>query len=81
MCETKSRGPILIDGVISENTLPMELDTGVAMSIISEDIYRRLCPNTERSLGSCSTRLTSYTGRDIAVVNQTEENVCIESQQ
>ena len=44
MCETKSRGPILIDVEISRNTVTMEIDTGAAVSILSERVYRGLCP-------------------------------------
>ncbi len=59
--------------------LRMEVDTGAALSIISEHTYRNLWPeSTAPRLRSTDTRLCTYTGEEIPVLGAIE--VCVEYQ-
>ena len=59
-----------------EHDVPMELDTGAAVSIISEDTFRRISGGKLR-IKPCPTKLTSYAGDEIGVVGQTDIDVYI----
>ena len=69
---TKARDPIMISAEINGCVIQMELDTGAAVTIVSERIYRSI-PEVE--LHPCSTQLTSYTGGNIGVMGRAEVEV------
>ena len=48
--------------------LPMELDTGAAVTLVSESTYRRFWSN--RPLQECTTRPHTYTGERLTVLAQ-----------
>ena len=51
----------------------MELDTGAAVSLVSEYTYRRLCPY--RPLQETTTRLRTYFGEQLMVLGQLDVEV------
>ena len=62
----------MISAEINRCEIQMELDTGAAVTIVSERIYRSI-PEVE--LHPCSTQLTSYTGGNIGVMGRAEVEV------
>lgn len=51
----------------------MELDTGAAVSLVSEKMFSKLWPN--RSLGTAHTKLKAYSGEELKVVGVTQVDV------
>ena len=58
--------------------LCMEVETGAAMSLVSEKTYRSLFP--ERCLQLSKACLRTYSGESITVIGQVEVEVCYEEQ-
>ena len=61
--------PLQIEG----QPLVMERDTGAAVSLVSEYIYRRLCPN--KPLQETTTCLRTYSGEQLMVLGQLDVEV------
>ena len=61
--------PLQIEG----QPLVMELDTGAAVSLVSEFTYRRLCPN--KPLQETTTHLRTYSGEQLVILGQLEVEV------
>ena len=60
--------PIQVTLSVSDVEVTMEVDTGAALSIISEDTYRRLwVQDNAPPLKPCTARLKTYTGEVISV--------------
>jgi len=57
----------------------MELDTGAAVSLVSEYTYRRLCPN--KPLQETTTRLRTYSGEQLMFLGQLDVEVQYGAQQ
>lgn len=70
--------PITVDVQVNGKFLTMELDTGAAVSVISEDAQRRLFPAT--ALKRTSVVLRTYTGEPIRVAGQLDVEVQYGSQ-
>ena len=53
--------------------LTMELDTGAAVSLVSESTYQEYWP--DRQLQECKTRLSTYSGEPLGVLGTLEVEV------
>ncbi len=60
--------PILVDIEVEGKSVSLELDTGAAVSLVSEATYRKLWP--EKQLQESSTRLTTYSGESLTVCGE-----------
>ena len=60
-----SNRPIIILVVVDKCLIYMELDTGAAVSLVSEDTYKQHWSN--KPLEESVTKLKTYSGEDIAV--------------
>ncbi len=65
--------PPIVDVEIEDKSVPMELDTGSAYSLLSEKSFRELWPEGE--LSPSNVRLKSYTGESITVLGCKEVQV------
>ena len=70
--------PLEVDLMLDGKPLCMEVDTGAAVSLVSEKTYRSLFP--ECHLQPSKACLRTYSGESIAVMGQTEVEVCYEEQ-
>ena len=70
--------PLEVDLMLDEKPLCMEVDTGAAVSLVSEKTYRSLFP--ERCLQPSKACLRTYSGESITVTGQVEVEVCYEEQ-
>ena len=70
--------PIKVLVEVDGCSIPMEVDTGASVSIMSEIMYHKLWPR--RSLGTSLIRLQTYSKEPIAVVGSTEVQVAYEGQ-
>ena len=70
--------PITVDVLINGRELSMELDTGAAISIISEETQKRVLPDAV--LNKSSVALCTYTGKAMAVVGQLKVQVSYKTQ-
>lgn len=70
--------PIILEVVLDGRPLQMELDTGAAVSLVSEATYKQLFADTP--LSETSTTLKTYSGEPLRVVGQREVEVCAEKQ-
>ena len=55
-----SQPPILIDLKISGNSITFELDTGATVTLMSEEVFKRLLP--DHRLDKSKIKLRTYTG-------------------
>jgi len=69
----KSTHPIRVDVKINDKPLQMEVDTGAAVSIISEQTKNRMYPMV--SLTSPSVVLHTYTGEAMSVLGEMKVQV------
>ena len=65
--------PIKVEVVVDGNPLTMELDTGAAVSLVSESTYQEYWP--DRQLQECQTRLSTYSGEPLSVLGTLEVEV------
>ena len=70
---SKSSHPIRVELKINDKLLQMEIDTGAAVSIISEQTKSRLYPRV--SLKSPSVVLRTYTGEAVSVLGEMKVKV------
>ena len=70
--------PIKVEVVVDGNPLTMELDTGAAVSLVSESTYQEYWP--DRQLQECQTRLSTYSGEPLSVLGTLEVEVQYEGQ-
>ena len=68
-----SSPPVEINLVINEQPLYMELDTGVAPSIVSETTFHQLWPTAK--LSPSDVRLRTYSGEALSALGKV--NVCV----
>lgn len=61
-------GPLEVQLSVDKQLLTMELDTGAAVTLISESTCQRLWP--ERPLQACTRRLRTYSGEEVPVLGQ-----------
>ena len=72
-----SRKPVTIPVSLNDSPLDMEVDTGVAASVISEKTYWALWPKQRRpQLQDTSILLRTYTGEQLKVKGQVSVAVC-----
>ena len=60
--------PINVEVVVDGKPLTMELDTGAAVSLVSESTYQQYWP--DRQLQECKTRLITYSGEPLGVLGR-----------
>ena len=76
---SSKQDPIQITVDVDNYALPMELDTGASLSIISETVYKNL-PSAPK-LQSTSAQLKTYTGEPIKVLGCISVKVCHNAQE
>ena len=59
---------IIVEPKANGVILPMELDTGASVSLISERVWKEILPGSE--LIECATLLKTYTGERLHVLGQ-----------
>jgi hypothetical protein len=71
-----SSKPIVVSVVIDKCLIDMELDTGAAVSLVSEQTFKQHWPN--KTLEESTTTLQTYSGEDITVqgVVQVQDQAC-----
>ena len=67
------RDPITVELEINGKAIPMEVDTGAAVSLISTTIKQELFPDSP--LSTSTTVLTTYTGERINVAGKMKVEV------
>ena len=70
--------PIQVHVKVDNCSVPMEVDTGASVSIMSEATYHKLWPR--RGLSATNIRLQTYSKEPIAVVGSTDVQVSYEGQ-
>ena len=70
--------PVKVELFLDGKPLTMELDTGTAVSLVSESMYQEYCPG--RQLQECKTRLSTYSGESLSVLGMLEVEVQYEGQ-
>ena len=70
--------PITVDLTLNGQRTAMELDTGAAVSLISEETYRKLLSTS--ALKTTSVNLQTYTGQSMSVAGQIEVEVRYQQQ-
>ena len=70
--------PIKVQIKLDECCVPMEVDTGASVSLMSEALYRKLWPG--RSLSASLIKLQTYSKDPIAVLGTTEVQVSYQDQ-
>jgi len=65
--------PLVVEMIINGQTLPMEVDTGSAVTLVSEHTFKSKWPNT--SLQSSSVKLKTYSNEQLRVVSQFEAKI------
>ena len=68
-----STTPITAEVSVDEKMLCMEVDTGAAVSVVSETTYKRLWP--EKILGPTTMKLKTYSGSGLTVLGQLQVQV------
>ena len=63
-----SSHPIMVDLFINDRKVNMEVDTGAAVTVMSEEQHKKLFPRTK--LQPCSLLLKTYTGEAMSVAGQ-----------
>jgi len=71
--------PITVDLTIDSQRVSMELDTGSAVSLVSEETYRQLW--SDRELQPSKANLRTYSGEQLAVLGSVDTTVRYEDQQ
>ena len=61
--------------------MTMELDTGAAVSVISEHTYHSTWPHDRPALQQSSIKLQTYSGEELEVIGSISVQVCYEDQQ
>ena len=74
----QSGQPLEVDLLLDGKPLCMEVDTGAAVSLVSEKTYRSFFP--ERCLQPSKACLRTYSVESITVIGQVEVEVCYEEQ-
>ena len=71
--------PLIVDVTIDGIKVPMEIDTGASVSLISEKMFQQNW--TEKELKASSVLLRTYTGHTLEVKGCIEVNVKYQSQE
>ena len=69
---------ILIHITMNGSKIPMELDTGATLSVMSEETWKETCPTA--TLQQSSARLSTYSGEPLTVLGKAMVNVEYEGQ-
>ena len=72
--------PIQVNLTVNEKPLTMELDTGAAYSLISEQTYKATWSEGAPSLQQSGVKLHTYTGEQVVVVGSVTVTVCYNMQ-
>ena len=70
--------PIKVHVEVDKISIPMEVDTGASVSVMSENVYHRLWPR--RGLNTTTIRLQNYSREPITVVGSTDVHVVYQGQ-
>ena len=73
VCER--RPPLMVKVALDGRAVDMELDTGAALSVFSDAVFRRLWPNGGPDLEPCAVRLKTCSGEPLSVCGQAVVNV------
>ena len=71
--------PIVVSVMMNSKSVNMELDTGAAVSLISQDTYRQYWPQLE--LEESNTQLKTYSGEFLETLGRVNVDVCYGDQQ
>ena len=72
--ENQNHPPINVNLLVNEHQVRMELDTGAAISVISEQIYKTVL-SQQPPLQVSNLQLHAYTGEKLTVLGQVSVNV------
>ena len=72
---SEKRPPTYVDVCVNETPARFELDTGAALSVCSEEEYRRVWPEQGPVIQPCNTSLRMYSGELLGIKGQTEVHV------
>ena len=71
--------PLVIAVNVNGSDIPMELDTGALLSVISEQTFHSIASTTDK-LQSTDITLTTYTGHSLSILGTFDVQVCYQSQ-
>lgn len=69
---------ILIHITMNGSKIPMELDTGATLSVMSEETWKEACPTA--TLQQSSARLSTYSGEPLTVLGKAMVDIEYEGQ-
>ena len=72
--------PLCVDVLVNDKPVCLELDTGAALSVCSEQEYRRIWPVDGPVIHSCDKVLKTYSGETLPVVGKAQVQVRYGSQ-
>ena len=72
--------PLCVDVLVNDKPVCLELDTGAALSVCSEQEYRRIWPVDGPVIHSCDKVLKTYSGETLPVVGEAQVQVRYGSQ-
>ena len=75
-----NRSPIIVSMLVQGIEIPMEVNTGAAVSLISEATYKKLLKETKPQLQPTNVILKTYTGQSIEALGQLSIDVQYGSQ-
>ena len=78
--ESHAGKPIQVNLTVNDKPLTMELDTGAAYSLISEQTYKATWSEGAPSLQQSGVKLRTYTGEQVVVVGSVTVTVCYNMQ-
>ena len=73
--ECERRPPLMVKVSLDGRAVDMELDTGAALSVCSDSVFRQLWPSGGPDLEPCGVRLKTYSGEPLSVCGQAMVNV------
>ena len=69
------RPPLMVKVSLDGRAVDMELDTGAALSVCSDSVFRQLWPSDGPDVEPCDVRLKTYSGEPLSVCGQAMVNV------
>ena len=72
---SEKRPPMYVDVCVNDTPVRLELDTGAALSVCSEEEYRRIWPEQGPMIQPCNKSLRTYSGEQLGIKGQAEVQV------